>query len=233
VAKPRLDIPSGAKVLEIGSGHNPHPRSTVLCDRYLDDRERAGSVKVDRPFLLGDGGALPFGDGSFDYVIAIDVVEHADDIALFLGELARVARAGYIETPSFVAEGLFGWRKHRWALLLHEGTLYARRRQPRREFGIIFHELMRADAQLTGLYYRHPDLFRVRLEWQGSVPYTILGPEDPDVLDLDDPEVVAGLLKPAAGRQWLKAYMPRSLRNPIWTWWRDLRVRLIGGGRRR
>ena len=64
-------------------------------------------IEDDRPFLLADGGALPFVDNAFDYVIAIHVVEHADDIAKFLGELSRVARAGYLETPSAVGEHLF------------------------------------------------------------------------------------------------------------------------------
>ena len=33
-------------VLDVGSGHNPNPRSDILCDRYIeDDTERGGSIQ--------------------------------------------------------------------------------------------------------------------------------------------------------------------------------------------
>jgi glycosyltransferase involved in cell wall biosynthesis len=58
------------------------------------------SVVVDLPdvdlpgYVRGDGTALPFEDGSFDVVSALDVLEHiAENIRpMFLAEMARVAR---------------------------------------------------------------------------------------------------------------------------------------------
>ena len=44
--------------------------------------------------LSGDGRALPFPDGSFDKVIAAEVIEHVPDDAAVLAELARVLGAG-------------------------------------------------------------------------------------------------------------------------------------------
>lgn len=46
-------------------------------------------------YIQGDGRRLPFPDGSFDVVSAMDVLEHvpAADRPLFLGEMARVASA--------------------------------------------------------------------------------------------------------------------------------------------
>ncbi len=159
MAHPRIEPPAGSRVLEIGSGHNPHPRSDVLCDRYLDDRERAAPLVRDRPFAQADGEELPFRDGAFGYSIAIHVAEHMRDIAGFFDELARVSSAGYVETPSAIGEHLFGWRKHRWLLTVHEGIVYVRPKQAHTPFGGLFHELMRQDAGLAAIYYRYPDLF--------------------------------------------------------------------------
>ena len=226
MSHPDLNIPGGARVLEIGSGHNPHPRADVLCDRYLEDRERAGALKRDRPFVLADGEALPFVDDAFDYVIAIHVVEHADDIEAFLGELSRVARAGYLETPSAIGEHLFGWQKHRWALLQHDACLHVRPLTGRRQFGRLFHDLMRVDPQMTALYYRYPGLFRVRHHWQGQVCYRMLSSDDPDPIDLDDAEALSELLSQRApARQWLRAYFPRGIRDRLWQTLRDRSAR--------
>lgn len=227
----KLPVETDARVLEIGSGHNPHPRSDVLCDRFLEDVERAGALRVDRPFVLADGGSLPFGDRAFDFVVAIHVAEHSSDIGAFLDELSRVASAGYVETPSWVGERLFGWRKHRWALFQHGGTIYVRPRDELaggdRPFGVLFHEMMRTDPQLAGLYYRYPDLFRVRCHWRGPVPYRVLAPGQPDPVDLDDLETVRELLgRRAPPPRWLRAYVPRRLRERISPWLRDLRARL-------
>ena len=46
------------------------------------------------PVVNGAGEQLPFGDTSFDLVIAWDVVEHVQNPALLLAELARVLRPG-------------------------------------------------------------------------------------------------------------------------------------------
>jgi SAM-dependent methyltransferase len=105
--KMRLPIASSALVLEVGSGDSPCPRSDVLLDLTLDNHERVGgNTVVDRPFVLGLIERLPFRDKAFDYVIAFHVLEHSAHPAEFLTELQRVAKAGYIETPSFWWERL-------------------------------------------------------------------------------------------------------------------------------
>jgi len=41
-----MNIGSKDIVLEIGSGHNPDPRSDILCDKYLEDNtQRRGGIK--------------------------------------------------------------------------------------------------------------------------------------------------------------------------------------------
>lgn len=103
--------------LEIGSGHNPHPYSSVLLDRYLDAREREGPLVCDRPLVMADAHHLPFRDDCFDLAIARQVLEHSEDPARFVNEMSRVARQCWIETPSPLTETMFRVRSfHRWAV---------------------------------------------------------------------------------------------------------------------
>ena len=53
--------------------------------------------------------SLPFPDGNFDVVAASDVIEHVEDPARFVGEAARVLRAGglaFLATPNRYSLGL-------------------------------------------------------------------------------------------------------------------------------
>ena len=94
-------------MLEVGSGDSPSPRSDVLLDLTLENRELVGGRTItDRPFVIGEVERLPFRDRSFDYIIAFHVLEHSSNPELFLNELQRVGRAGYIETPAFWVESV-------------------------------------------------------------------------------------------------------------------------------
>lgn len=89
----------GARVLDVG-GLSP---DRIGTGSWLPVRAiHAGeSVVLDLPlpgahfpgYVRGDGTSLPFRDGSFDVVAALDVLEHipAKDRASFLAELTRVA----------------------------------------------------------------------------------------------------------------------------------------------
>jgi ubiquinone/menaquinone biosynthesis C-methylase UbiE len=44
--------------------------------------------------VVGSGEAIPFGDGSFDLVTAVNSLHHVDDMAATLAEMARVLAAG-------------------------------------------------------------------------------------------------------------------------------------------
>jgi hypothetical protein len=75
-----LSIPSHAQVLDVGSGHNPHPRANVLTDKFANDNyHRCGDVKVlkHQKFVEASGESLPFQDKEFDYVICSHVAEPA------------------------------------------------------------------------------------------------------------------------------------------------------------
>jgi hypothetical protein len=112
----RLPVTPDMVVLDLGSGAFPNARADVLCDMELvDNRHRAGlGVVIDRTMVVADAAALPFRDGGIDYVIVSHLAEHIEDPEPFCVELARVARAGYIETPSPLADLLLHEDYHLW-----------------------------------------------------------------------------------------------------------------------
>jgi len=144
-SRTRLPVRSGERVLDVGCGAFPNDRADVACDRSLDeDRHRTGRrTVVDRPFVIADAERLPFRDGAFDWVVASHIAEHVDDPAAFCAELARVARRGYVETPSPLADVLLHEEYHRW-------------RVGRRGRRLVFHEKghrARWLARLTDAFY--------------------------------------------------------------------------------
>jgi hypothetical protein len=63
----------------------------------------------------------PFDDGQFDFAVCSHTLEDVRDPLWVCSELTRVARAGYIETPSRLEEQTYGvhgpwvgWSHHRW-----------------------------------------------------------------------------------------------------------------------
>jgi hypothetical protein len=120
---------TGWLVLDIGSGHNPHPRADVLVDSFLsDDAERSGRAAVlpaGKHFVVADACAMPFRDKTFDFSICSHVAEHVEDVDGFCSELNRVARGGYLETPSKLAEVLRHAPNHRWYVSINRrGALF-------------------------------------------------------------------------------------------------------------
>ena len=87
-------LPAGATVLDVGAGDG------LLAAELLRSRPDISISGVDvqvRPeaairIRAFDGRQLPFADASFDAVILVDVVHHADEPTLLLQEAVRVAR---------------------------------------------------------------------------------------------------------------------------------------------
>ena len=102
-------LPLGAHVLDTGSG----PGSWVLQEQRAASHARIGLLvgqDVYRPdvtqldaFVLARSEALPFAAGSFDLVLAYNVIEHLPDPARAFGEVARVLKPGGVlafKTPA-------------------------------------------------------------------------------------------------------------------------------------
>jgi SAM-dependent methyltransferase len=110
------------RVLEIGPGATPHPRSNAFLElEYRNDADKVaqrGGVLAEghfgeRPIHYYDGGTFPFRDGEFDYVICSHVIEHVPEPSIFLGEVFRVSGGrGYLEYPMITAEYLYDFDVH-------------------------------------------------------------------------------------------------------------------------
>jgi len=208
----RLHIPRDALVLDIGSGDNPHGRADILCDRHIVAQiDRPGAFFLDRPLVVGDAHHLPFRDGAFDYVICSHVLEHTDRPEELLAELMRVARAGYIETPSSLSEKLGGKVFHRVYVDLENGTL-AIRHKPGPVFDsqlhVTFHGFWRRNTAFMFFYWRHVDLHFTRMEWRNRIPFRIIGAPSVAAWPADEEDQMPDLEA--------LARLPRSRITPKW-----------------
>ncbi|ABU57359.1 methyltransferase domain-containing protein [Roseiflexus castenholzii] len=192
----KCNPPATGLVLEIGSGDNPHPRANILLDRYpgADNRERGGDLVVDRPFVVADAHYLPFKDGAFAYTICSHILEHMDDPLQFAAELRRVSAAGYIQSPSEIAERLFHWSFHRWYVNLEGETLVLHPREPAEPFGELFDYLYAYNPAYYFFQRSMPDLFWVEREWHGD--NLNIEVRDSSPLRLRDPAFLRDLVRP-------------------------------------
>lgn len=109
----RLELRSGTRVLDIGCGNGRHAfealrrgaavTATDLDRTALTEVERMGEAMAlageVRPgarlsTVRADARGLPFADGSFDVVIAAEVLEHIEEDRAAIAELCRVLRPG-------------------------------------------------------------------------------------------------------------------------------------------
>ena len=177
--KMQLPISDSAIVLDVGSGGNPHPRADVLIDRLSGAEHRGGDpMLIDRPAIIGDATKLPFKDKSFDYVIASHVLEHMPDPEVFLSELQRVSKAGYIETPNFICERFIPSRAHCLEIGLIDNVLQIHKKN---SFHIdpFFLELdyLQKNNQWAKVYFNNPELFHIQHYWNNKINYKIFNPD--------------------------------------------------------
>ena len=127
-----------ARVLDVGGWYIPFTRADYVVD--LMPYETRGRGQGPGPERFGpDSWAqldvcrdpLPFGDKSFDFVVCSHTLEDIRDPLFLCTELNRVAKAGYIETPSLLAELTFGieskryagWYHHRWLVAMQDDRI--------------------------------------------------------------------------------------------------------------
>lgn len=110
------------KVLEVGPGSLPFLRADVYLDKYFTKEESflqnglAESSKLDKPLFMYSGDIFPFADNSFNYVVCSHVLEHVpkNELPVFVSELMRVAKRGYIEIPTLFYEFINFNEVHKW-----------------------------------------------------------------------------------------------------------------------
>src|SRR5437763_12138274 len=126
-----------AVVLDVGGWADPFERADWVLDvmpyetRGLYEREgwTAPRPRDDERFTqatwvqrdLCDRSPFPFADNQIDFAICSHTLEDLRDPVWVCSELARVAKAGYVETPSRLEEQSWGvsgpwvgWPHHRW-----------------------------------------------------------------------------------------------------------------------
>ena len=112
----KLEEDKYKKILDVGSGHMPHPQATHLCDKLTSDNiDRFGeNLKIDKREFKSIKNKLPYKNKEFNYVICSHVLEHVDDPIFWLKELIRVGKEGFIDLPSSRYEKLMNFDCHKW-----------------------------------------------------------------------------------------------------------------------
>lgn len=164
-------------VLEIGSGHNPHPRSDILVDRFLynnQERQRR-AVSIDRPIIIANGTNLPFADNYFDFVLCNQIIEHIEDLPAFIKEINRVAKRGLIIVPHALRERLFGWHYHRWFIDLNKDTLvfYPKSKTDQTQFAHFIHVLYANNLNFRYFIDKLENSLNVYYYWDSKIKYQI------------------------------------------------------------
>ena len=141
-------------MLDIGSGHNPHPRADVLLDKELGRNvHRSGEqakITKDRIFVIADAQNLPFNSAAFDYAIALHIAEHLDDPEAFCQEVVRVSKRGYIETPGKLSDLFLSEFFHKWYVDVSRSSLVFRRKQNTLPVSETFYRLFYYDIERVG-----------------------------------------------------------------------------------
>lgn len=177
--KVRLPVGKNALVLDVGSGNSPYPRSDVLLDRLKGDAHRCGqALIVDRTLVLGDAFQMPFKDKAFDFVVASHILEHMKEPEIFLAELMRIAKAGYIETPNAIGEQIVPMNIHCLEVMNLDNKLVIRKKSSPADIGTLgILEIHKKNSQWQKLFRESPDLFHTRYFWKDHIDYEILNPE--------------------------------------------------------
>lgn len=140
-------------VLDVGGGDRPHPRADLVVDKYVTDNfERERDLAFTKPVVVADGEELPLADGSFAYLIASHVLEHAIDPNRMAGEFCRVAEAGFVQLPTAFSERHFGWPFHPW-LVDREGDM------------LVFRPKTSHEESTEGLHEAYSESLLFRLAW--------------------------------------------------------------------
>jgi SAM-dependent methyltransferase len=107
------------RVLEIGPGATPFWRSDVFLEKkyaskqeYIAQTGHVGELHTDKKVVFYEGDIFPFEDNEFDYVICSHVLEHVENPDLFLKEIQRVGKRGYLEFPTLYYDFLYNFPEH-------------------------------------------------------------------------------------------------------------------------
>jgi len=173
------------KVLDVGSGHDPFPYATHLLDFF--DKETTHRYeplhKDGRPFIKGNIENMPFLDKEFDFAFCSHLLEHVDDPERACKELMRIAKRGYIETPTRTSDMMLNFthlpNHHKWHINILNNTVIfmewkdnERRNMGTDYFFNQFHSTWKNPFQ--DVFYNNRDMFVNMLMWEHSFDYLVI-----------------------------------------------------------
>jgi len=174
-----------AVVVDIGGGASPFLRADYVIDGLayeargeLDGAQKRGVERFTRETWtqldLCARKPWPFPDRFFDFATCSHVLEDVRDPVWVCSEMRRIAKAGYIETPSRMLEqsrGIehplyAGFHHHRWLVTI-DGNRLVFRQKPHS-----LHSCGRAIVAEVGVWRRlNPRYENCALEWQGNFQF--------------------------------------------------------------
>lgn len=191
-----MNINKDDVVLEVGSGHNPNPRSDILLDLYEEDKEghrHRTSIIKDRPFVNADICNMPFENKEIDYVIAQYILEHIPNPDKAIKELQRVAKKGIIIVPNEFHDIAHPSKTHLWFCNVYDNVLIFKRKPKtwKSPFGNVFHELFNKDQEYFWFFQHHYNLFSCTYEWYEKINFKIEEYSLPDFSKLNIEKLIA------------------------------------------
>jgi SAM-dependent methyltransferase len=172
-------IGPGKLVVDVGAGYDPWPHATefVDCEAWPElagKKVHALDIELDR---------LPFADKSVDFLYCRHTIEDLHNPTLLLREMNRVAKAGYIETPSPLAETCRGvdgvqgadWRgyiHHYWMTWSDGQRLNLLPKLPVIEYT---KQTAKFDATILKVLSAHPIAWNTYFAWKGGFEFAIRG----------------------------------------------------------
>ena len=108
-----------------------------------------------------------------------------------------MSKAGYIQSPSEIAERLFHWSFHRWYVNLEGDTLVLHPKEPAEPMGELFDYLYEYNPAYYFFQRSMPDLFWIEREWHGSDLRVDVRDSSP--LPLRNPAALRALAQPRLG----------------------------------
>jgi len=163
------------RVLEIGPGGAPFPGANEFVDWAVGPGLEGKRVHV----LDVNQDPLPFDDKSIDFVYCRHTLEDIYDPVWLCREMSRVGKAGYIETPSPIAECTRGvdaskppWRgyiHHRYIIWPENGELLILPKAP-----VIEHLEFTDESVTVNLLNQGPLHWNTYFFWEGDLKFRLL-----------------------------------------------------------
>lgn len=164
------------RILEIGPGHIPFGPATEFVDWQVSPSLAGRTVHV----MDINAESLPFPDKSVDFIYCRHTLEDLYNPMWVCREMDRVGRAGYVETPSPIAECCRGvdagsppWRgynHHRYVIWVDSDTLAFIPKYP-----LIDHlDFGDAEGVLVDALNTSPMFWNTYYVWEGNLRWRLL-----------------------------------------------------------